>query len=82
MKGNYATYQLVVRGELDERYGYLFEGMELERTDGTTVLTGSVRDQATLYGLIARAEELGLELLSMRQIASSRPGSGPQRDDA
>lgn len=70
-----ATYQLVVRGELDERYGYLFEGMQMERTDGKTVLEGRVRDQAQLYGLIERIEELGLELLSVQQPTTSRSGS-------
>jgi hypothetical protein len=62
-----ATYQLVVAGELDDRYGHLFEGMEMNRTTGTTVLVGRVRDQAHLYGLIERIEELGLELVSVTQ---------------
>ena len=70
-----ATYQLVIRGELDERFAYLFEGMHMERTEGTTVFAGSVRDQAMLHGLIERIEELGLELLSVQQIATSPPGS-------
>ena len=82
MKGEYARYQLVVRGELDERYGYLFEGMDMERTDGTTVLTGRVRDQAKLHGLIERIEELGLELLSVHQFATNPPGSAHERDEA
>ena len=82
MKGEYATYQLVVRGELDERYGYLFDGMKMERTHGTTAFTGNVPDQAKLHGLIERIEELGLELLSVQQVATSRPSSGHERDEA
>lgn len=62
-----ATYRLVVRGELDDRFAYLFNGLELERIGGTTVLSGSVVDQAQLHGYIARVEELGLELVSIRQ---------------
>ena len=61
------TYQLIVAGELDDRYGSLFEGMQMERTTGTTVLLGSVRDQAHLYGLIEQIEELGLQLVSVTQ---------------
>jgi hypothetical protein len=34
-----AAYQLVIGGELDERYGYLFEGMEIEHSEGKTRLT-------------------------------------------
>ncbi|HEY7178635.1 MAG TPA: hypothetical protein VH305_05630 [Gaiella sp.] len=71
-------YQLVVRGELDERYAHLFEGVQMQRTDGMTVLTGSVRDQAKLYGLLERIEELGLALLSVQQVATSPPGSGQE----
>jgi hypothetical protein len=62
-----ARYEIVIRGELDARYGHLFEGMQMEQTAGTTVLTGSVRDRAQLYGHIDRIEELGLELVSVQQ---------------
>ena len=68
-----APYQLVIRGELDDRYGYLFEGMQIVRATGTTIITGQVRDQADLYGFIERLEELGLELLSVQRLVASRP---------
>jgi hypothetical protein len=64
-----ASYRLVVRGELDDRFAYLFNGLELERVSGTTVLSGSVLDQAQLHGYIARVEELGLEIVSIKQTA-------------
>jgi hypothetical protein len=73
-----SSYELVVRGELDERYGYLFDGMHMTREDGTTVITGAVRDRAQLYGHIERIEELGLELLSVQQTAVDH--SGPERE--
>jgi hypothetical protein len=63
-----ATYRLAVRGELDERFAYLFDGMDMERTRGETVLTGHVKDQAQLHGFIERIEELGLELISLEQL--------------
>jgi hypothetical protein len=63
-----ATYRLVVRGELDDRFTYLFNGLTMEGTQGTTVLTGPVIDQAQLHGFIERIEELGLELLSVEQL--------------
>jgi hypothetical protein len=63
------TYTLVVRGELDDRFAYLFNGMNLARIAGTTVLSGIVVDQAQLHGYIARVEELGLELVSVEQTA-------------
>jgi len=65
-----ATYRIVVRGELDSRFAYLFNGMRMECVEGTTVLTGSVLDQAQLHGYIERFEELGLELLNVEQMGA------------
>jgi hypothetical protein len=64
-----ATYRIVVRGELDSRFAYLFNGMEMKRVEGTTVLSGRVIDQAQLHGYIERFEELGLELLNVEQVS-------------
>ena len=52
---------------MDERFAYLFEGMQMERVAGQTILTGPVRDQAQLYGFLERIEELGLELVLVEQ---------------
>jgi hypothetical protein len=61
-----ANYRLVVRGELGDHFGVLFDGMRIAREDGTTVLTGPVADQAHLAGIIDRIHELGLELIFLR----------------
>jgi hypothetical protein len=66
-----AVYRIVVRGELDSRFAYLFDGMEMNRVEGTTTLTGEVIDQAQLHGYIERFEELGLELLSVEQMTDT-----------
>ena len=58
-------YRLVLRGELGEPFGFLFEGMQMDRLAGTTVLTGTVIDQTHLHGLLERVQELGLELVSI-----------------
>jgi hypothetical protein len=66
-----ARYRLVVRGELDDRFAYLFNGMHMERAEGTTVISGEVIDQAQLHGYIERIEELGLELLAVEQMSDA-----------
>ena len=43
----------------------LFDGMQLERLAGVTVLSGDVIDQSHLVGIIVRAQELGVELVSV-----------------
>ena len=62
------AYRIVVRGELDDRFAYLFNGMDMHCIDGTTVLTGNVLDQAQLHGFIERLDELALELVTVEQI--------------
>ena len=63
-----ATYRIVVRGEIDDRFAFLFNGMRMERVEGATVLTGTVIDQAQLHGYIERLAELGLDLLRIEQL--------------
>jgi len=68
-----ATYQIKVQGRLDERWTHWFDGMSIAfepAEDGSTatVLTGSVVDQAALYGLINRMRDLGLPLISVGRI--------------
>ena len=65
-------YELVVRGELGDRFGVVFDDMRLERVDGRTAIAGEVRDQAQLHGLIARIEDLGLELVSVNPVDEPR----------
>jgi hypothetical protein len=59
-------YRLVVEGELSDRFA--FEGMTLTYEDGNTVLTGPVRDQSELQGLLQHAAALGLTLLGFAAI--------------
>jgi hypothetical protein len=65
------TCEIVIRGELDDRFAYLFEGMTLTRGAGTTVLTGEVVDQSMLLGLLERIESIGLALLEIREVADT-----------
>jgi hypothetical protein len=65
-------YRLVVRGELGEPFGFLFEEIPMDRVADITVLTGRAIDQVHLHGLIQRTQELGLELISI-QPGDERP---------
>ena len=62
-----AEYTIVVRGELDPRFAFLFNGMQMKQRAGETVLTGRVIDQAQLLGFVEQFDELGLEILSVEQ---------------
>jgi hypothetical protein len=66
-------YQIVVRGELSQRYVVAFEGMTLTTRDGQTAITGPVADQAHLHGLLDRVGDLGLELVSVNPTLEPAP---------
>jgi hypothetical protein len=73
-----ATYQLVLRGELGDKFEFLFAGMRMSREGGNTVLTGQVADQVQLTGIIDRAQEMGVELVSVDLLDKKPEGpSGP-----
>ena len=75
------SYRLIVAGELGDDLAVAFPGMALTRAEGSTALTGSVRDQAELHGLLLRMSDLGLTLLEAKAIDDSPgPGSPRQRD--
>ena len=76
-----SRYRIVLRGRLSERFESAFDGMSLEHGPNRTVLTGDVRDQAQLYGLLGRLQEFGIELLAVEPAdgsdGGSEPGEGP-----
>ena len=83
---NGTLYEFVIEGELGDRFASRFDGLELQRRAGTTVLRGRLVDQAQLSGVLAQIQELGLELVSVDQPerraaavgdASATAASGP-----
>jgi hypothetical protein len=72
-KAKSKVYRVVVRSELGERYATAFEGMRMEMRDGQTILTGEVKDQPHLFGILDCINGLGLELLSVQALGRSRP---------
>jgi osmotically-inducible protein OsmY len=51
-KGKGTIYRIVVRSELSDRYASDFEGMEMETKNGQTILSGEVKDQPHLFGIL------------------------------
>jgi hypothetical protein len=66
------VYELRVSGRLGQPTLAWFEDMNVT-VDGTTspaqtVISGPMRDQAALYGLISRIRDLGLTLILVKRI--------------
>jgi hypothetical protein len=64
-----AYYEILVQGQLDDHWSAWFDGLTLtHKADNTTLLCGSLADQAALYGLLDKTRDLGLTLVSVRRI--------------
>ena len=64
-----AIYEIRVRGRLDEDWVEWFDDMTLTHTsEGHTLLTGPVPDQAALHGLLNKIRNLNLGLISVIQV--------------
>jgi hypothetical protein len=61
-------YQIRIHGRLGQTMCCAFPGLQARAEDGNTVLTGVLADQAALYGVLAEAEALGLELIEVRRL--------------
>ena len=58
--------EIRVEDHLDPTWAEWLDGFTLTHTEeGETILTGEVKDQAALYGLIAKLRDLGVKLISV-----------------
>ena len=70
-------YEIRLKGHLDARWTDWFEGLSLTHaSDGTTMLSGPVVDQAALYGVLRKVRDLGLPLVSVMEV-DPKPADGP-----
>lgn len=69
------SYEIKIRGHLDESWSDWFEGLEFTYgNDGTTTLSGEILDQAALHGFLKMIRDLGMPLISVNR-HESPPGT-------
>ena len=67
-------YEIRLRGRLETRWAAWFDGMTLRHeSDGSTVLSGAVVDQAALHGLLQKVRDIGLPLVSVIHVEPDDP---------
>ena len=80
--------EIVVKGHLDIDWSEWFEGLTIAHNDkGETILSGQIRDQAALYGIIAKVRDMGLSLILVKFMAGESTqerskGIGASEDDS
>ena len=61
-------YEIRVRGPIGTTMTQAFPTLAASRSGQDTLLTGSLPDQAALYGVIHELEALGLQLLELKRL--------------
>jgi hypothetical protein len=62
MKGQ---IKIKLEGHLDKKWMSSFEGMELSYLGNNTMITGFIKDEAHLHGILNRIRDLNLKLISI-----------------
>jgi hypothetical protein len=58
--------EIRVKGRIDEHWSEWFEGFEISYPNqDETILSGPIRDQTALYGMLTKLRDLGLDLVSV-----------------
>jgi len=66
-------YEIILEEHIDHQWTDWFEGLTITPKDnGDTLITGQVVDQAALHGLLKKVRDLGLTLISVIRVESSR----------
>ena len=57
--------EIKVEGLLDKKWKSSFEGMEISYEGNNTILTGYIKDEAHLHGILNQIRDLNLKLISV-----------------
>lgn len=75
-------YEIVVNGHLGARWAAWFDGFAItSEANGTTVLRGSVVDQAALHGLLQKLRDLGIPLVSLEPTETATTEGSDAHDE-
>lgn len=66
---NTAYYEIRLQGQLNARWADWFDGMTITLdNNGNTLVSGPVVDQAALHGILKKARDAGMTLLSVNSV--------------
>jgi hypothetical protein len=75
-KNNLKVYEIKISGHLEDRWADWFEGLTFtHESDGTTILSGPIKDQTALRGILNHISDLGLVLISVQSGNSGKKRS-------
>ncbi len=57
--------QIKIKGHLDKQWEEIFHGMSFSYEEDITILSGSLKDDAELHGILNTIRDLNLKLISV-----------------
>jgi hypothetical protein len=67
------AYQIRLKGHLGHEWTGWFDDLTITLDEnGDTLLTGPVRDQAALHGLLKKVRDLGMQLVAVNRVEPGR----------
>ena len=65
-------YEIRVQGRLDQRWSTWFDGLTISyEGEDSTVLRGSIVDEAALHGVLSKVRDLALPLLAVSRVPAN-----------
>jgi hypothetical protein len=61
-------YEIRVKGRVDSRWFQCCEGLGVTYKAGDTILSGPIRDQSALHGVLERVRDLNLVLIALTRV--------------
>jgi hypothetical protein len=78
-----SRYEIRVRGWLSERARSAFTDMDVRAVPPQTIIFGELMEQSDLCDLLAQCSSMGLEVVSLRRLPSTRSDArSPAVDEA
>jgi len=57
--------KIIIQGHLDKQWKNRFEGLKISYEAGNTILTGNLKDEAHLHGILNIIRDLNIKLISI-----------------
>ena len=61
---------ITIHGQLDKKWKNSFEGMKINYEKGNTILSGQIKDEAHLHGILNLIRDLNLKLISINPVGN------------
>ena len=60
--------KIIIQGHLDKKWKNRFEGMKISYEGDNTILTGNLKDEAHMHGVLNIIRDLNLKLISVNSV--------------